>query len=297
VEIDRQAIERRDFPIARRGYEPAAVDAHLRALASEIAELQRERSAGGAEPSLAATAGSQVQSILAAAEAAAADIERQAREDAAATRDAAERDAASTREQAIDHARGHVAAISQAAGALLERVGSVDGEVAALLDSLRDGAGRLANDLTALDADMAGLYDAAAGRTPARAVGAEATQPSVPAPSPPPGIPRPSAAASQPPPPTSPPASGAAAPSVRPPQSAPAPLSPSEGAAPDVHVDPEAPAAATADDDDLDGARLVALNMALNGESREQADRYLAENYRLADRRRLIDEVYAAIEG
>jgi hypothetical protein len=54
---------------------------------------------------------------------------------------------------------------------------------------------------------------------------------------------------------------------------------------------------ATALDDDLDGARLIALNMALNGEPREQADRYLAENFELADRAKLLDEVYAAIEG
>ena len=59
-----------------------------------------------------------------------------------------------------------------------------------------------------------------------------------------------------------------------------------------MHVDPEAP-----DDGDLDGARLIALNMALNGESREDTDRYLAENFQLADRGKLIDEVYAAIEG
>jgi hypothetical protein len=49
--------------------------------------------------------------------------------------------------------------------------------------------------------------------------------------------------------------------------------------------------------DDLDGARLVALNMALNGDSREAADRYLAENFDVPDRERLLDEVYAAIEG
>jgi hypothetical protein len=42
---------------------------------------------------------------------------------------------------------------------------------------------------------------------------------------------------------------------------------------------------------------LVALNMALNGDSREAADRYLAENFNVADRERLLDEVYAAIEG
>ena len=47
---------------------------------------------------------------------------------------------------------------------------------------------------------------------------------------------------------------------------------------------------------DIDGARLVALNMALNGEPREQADRYLAENFQLTDRAKLLDEVYAAIE-
>ena len=60
-----------------------------------------------------------------------------------------------------------------------------------------------------------------------------------------------------------------------------------------------APAAAApgAEGADLDGARLIALNMALNGESRADTDRYLAENFELADRGKLIDEVYAAIEG
>ncbi len=49
--------------------------------------------------------------------------------------------------------------------------------------------------------------------------------------------------------------------------------------------------------EDLDGARLVALNLALGGESRQQADRYLAERFELADRAKLLDEVYAAVEG
>jgi hypothetical protein len=48
---------------------------------------------------------------------------------------------------------------------------------------------------------------------------------------------------------------------------------------------------------DVDSARLVALNMALNGESRASTDRYLAQNFELADRQKLIDEVYAAIEA
>jgi hypothetical protein len=48
---------------------------------------------------------------------------------------------------------------------------------------------------------------------------------------------------------------------------------------------------------DIDGARLIALNMALNGDSREQTERYLAEHFDLPDREKLIAEVYAAIEG
>jgi len=306
VDIDRQAIERRDFPISRRGYEPAAVDAHLRALASEIEQLQRERADGGSEPSLASTAGSQVQSILAAAEAAAADIEQQARESARATREDADRDAAQTRAEAIERARAHVAAVSQATAVLLERVGAMDSEVSTLLESLRGGANRLAADLAAVETNMGELYDAAAGRGVTHAVAGEAqSQPSVPVP-PQPGPPTPAASASPIPPP---PPSGAAAPSVRHAQSSPPPLSPPETAEPAAHVDPEAPpprqriagSAGTGSGDldsgDLDSARLVALNMALNGDSREDAERYLAENFTLADRGKLIDEVFAAIEG
>lgn len=48
---------------------------------------------------------------------------------------------------------------------------------------------------------------------------------------------------------------------------------------------------------DVDGARLIALNMALNGDSREETDRYLEQHFDLPEREKLIDEVYAAVEG
>jgi ABC-type transporter Mla subunit MlaD len=288
VDFDRQAIERRDFPIARRGYEPAAVDAHLRALASEIEQLQRELSDGGGQTSLASSAGAQVQSILAAAEATAAELEREAGDSARTTREQADNDAARTREQAIAQARAHVAAVAQATAVLLERVGAMDAQVSALVDSVRTGADRLASDLSAVESNMGELYDAAAGQSVTRAVAGEPpAQPSVSAP---PAPPQPASRA--PAPPIPPPPSGAAAPQVRPALGDAPPLSPPEAAEPDVHVDPEAP-----DNGDLDGARLIALNMALNGESREDADRYLAENFQLADRGKLISEVYAAIES
>jgi hypothetical protein len=59
----------------------------------------------------------------------------------------------------------------------------------------------------------------------------------------------------------------------------------------------EEPETAPQRPEDLDGARLVALNMALSGESREQTDRYLADSFQLSDRAKLLDEVYAAVEG
>ena len=67
-----------------------------------------------------------------------------------------------------------------------------------------------------------------------------------------------------------------------------------------VEDEPEAaplePAAAETEDD-VEGARLIALNMALNGQTREETDKYLAENFDLADRTTLLDEVYATVEG
>jgi hypothetical protein len=256
VEMDRQAIERRDFPIVRRGYDPSSVDLHLRTLAAEIEELRRQVSGAGRD-SLASAAGAQVQGILEAAQASAQAIESEAATDAARAREEATEDARRTREQAVATAQERVAAVSAATEALLQRVGSMDGETRALVESLRGGAGRLVSDLEGLSVEMGTLYDAAAGRS-----GVEVATSAKPA-----------------------------APVVDTPAVPSSPAAPARnGTEPVVEVAP-------AGGEDLDGARLVALNMALNGDSREAADRYLAENFDVADRERLLDEVYAAIEG
>src|SRR5204863_344228 len=57
----------------------------------------------------------------------------------------------------------------------------------------------------------------------------------------------------------------------------------------------EAAVAESSADADTEGARLIALNMALNGTSREETDRYLAANFDLPDRGALLDEVYARV--
>jgi cell division septum initiation protein DivIVA len=61
---------------------------------------------------------------------------------------------------------------------------------------------------------------------------------------------------------------------------------------------PAAPAAApNGAANDADGARLVALNMALSGASREETDRYVAEHYDLPDRSALLDDVFASADA
>ncbi len=286
MDLDRQSIEKRDFPIGRRGYDPAAVDAHLRALATQVEELQRTVAGRGAD-SLAATAGTQVQAIVAAAEVAAAEIESDAQASADSTRAQAAQDAQKTRADAIAQAQAHVAAVGRATATLLERVESLDGETGALVDSLRAGARRLAGDLAAVETNMGELYDAASGRAPGTgtvsAVATEQAAPKIEEPARPQDVPAPPVAAASPSLSSS---SSSPPPPPPPPSPPPAPVPPVTEESPPV-----------AENGDLDGARLVALNMALNGDSREEADRYLAENYEVADRQKLLDEVYAAIEG
>jgi len=119
-------------------------------------------------------------------------------------------------------------------------------------------------------------------RIPSAPPVAKAPEPATPAPS--------TVAQAPPPPPEAPPLKASASAPVAAEPVPPAPAVASTLA----QADAAAPAGANGD---LDGARLIALNMALNGESRADADRYLAENFSLSDRGKLIDEVYAAIEG
>jgi len=330
VDLDPQTVERRDFPISRRGYDPAAVDAHLRALAAAVEELKRAAAAPGggrASDSLAASAGSQVQAIVAAAEVAAAEIESEAQANAEQTRAQAQADAEKTRADAIAQAQAHVAAVGRATATLLARVESLDGETGALVDSIRAGGTRLAGDLAAVETNMGELYDAAAGRANAEsgkasgpgadageghevvsAVAKERPEPHVP--------PRPDDVPAPPVASTAAPASSASPPaaalSASPPEPAsssppgtltpPIPSFPARGEtsqppAPPAQEPLELTPEPSSENGDAEGARLVALNMALNGDSREETDRYLAENYEIEDRAKLLDEVYAAIEG
>jgi hypothetical protein len=82
-------------------------------------------------------------------------------------------------------------------------------------------------------------------------------------------------------------------------------VSPAEVPAPVAPAAPE-PAAATpaaraaqpaVTPPGAEGARVIALNMALGGSSRDETASYLAENFELDDPGALLDEVYARVGG
>jgi len=236
VALDRQTIMRDDFPSNRRGYDPAAVDAHLDRIADAVDEMRRQ---AAAPAPLSAQAGEQVKAIVEAAERGAQEI----------------RDAAQT------EAREHVANVTAAADRLRERIEQMERDMTQLVIDLREGADRLRGDLDGLQAGTDALSTA------------RAATPSAPAPSP--TLPEPRAVAPPPEP--------------RP--------EPEPAAAQEPAAAPDPPATHEPKNGDSAAARIVALDMALSGTSREDTDRYLAENYDLADRAALLDEVYAAAGG
>jgi len=267
VALDRQTIEKKDFPIGRRGYDPEAVDAHLHTLADEIDELKR--SARRRSESLAAAASEQVRSIVEAAETSAADIQRQAEDEARDIRAEASNEAEATREHATSEARDYVGRVSESTSGMLERIDAMEAELSALIESLRTGSNRLNADLQLLEGNLTSVKNAVVPRPQF-----EPEQPVARRPEPAPAsVAEPFEERAE--------VTGAAAGEVI----ADAPAEPAP-----------APQARTNGGDD-DGARLIALNMALNGTPREETDKYLAENFRLTDRRGLLDEVYSSVEG
>jgi DivIVA domain-containing protein len=274
VALDRQSIEKKDFPIGRRGYDPEAVDAHLAGLAEEVDELKR--SARRRSETLASAASDQVRAIVEAAENSAGDIQRQAEEDARDIRAEATSEAQRTRDQASEQAREYVAKVSESTAVMLQRLDAMESELGALIESLKTGSNRLNADVQLLEGNLTDLTEAATTRPRFEPEGETYIEyPSTP----------------------EEPAVAVVYEEVE------------IDASPDEAVLDKGPALAGVDSDtaesdavaedgsdDTEGARLIALNMALNGTPREETDRYLAENFQLVDRRGLLDEVYASVE-
>jgi DivIVA domain-containing protein len=265
VALDRQSIEKKDFPVGRRGYDPEAVDGHLSSLADEIADLKR--SARRRSDTLASSASDQVRSIVEAAESSAADIQRDAENEAREIRDEANAEAQATREQATEQAREYVGAVSESTDTMLKRLDSMETELGSLIESLRTGGNRLTADLKLLETNLTEVSGVVVPRPQ--------FEPEEPAPAP------------EPEPAAEPEPVAAEAESVS--ESAPAEAEAEQATNGEV--------AGGGGGDDAEGARLIALNMALNGTPREETARYLKENFALSDAKGLLDEVYASVDG
>jgi DivIVA domain-containing protein len=254
MELERGQIQRRDFPQARKGYDPQAVDTHLRTIADEVEGM---KNAQPAQSSLAGTAASRVEAIVAAAEASAREIEERAHSDAEEIRARAEQEAAAR----VKGAQDSIDRLVDAAQALQREIDDVVGRIA----TLRDG-------VEAIQADVESASRPAESTAAARA-------------------------------------SGTAAAPVGPIHPEPAPEPPAPVIVPEEEPEPEPEPEPEAEPETLEprpkpgadgeraseGARLIALNMALSGTSREETARYLRENFELADPDALLDEVYAKV--
>jgi DivIVA domain-containing protein len=150
--MDRESIERRDFPVGRRGYDQAAVDEHLRRVADEIDNLRANPNTRPAPAPLSAGTSEQVRAILEAAETGAAEL----------------------RAQAGREAGDHVARVEQAAGGMLSRLNELEGELNRLLDALRASGEKLNDGLAQLQRQVGEFGGAAAPRDEVVELGGEA---------------------------------------------------------------------------------------------------------------------------
>jgi cell division septum initiation protein DivIVA len=281
VALERQSIEKRDFPVGQRGYDPEAVDAHLSALADEVEEYKR--AARQRSDTLASSASDRVRAIVEAAESSAAEIQRAAEEEAHEIREEATNAVRAARDHASEQAREYVGRVAESANAMLERIGAMEHELSGLIESLRTGSNRLDADLQQLQSELAHVGEVVGPRPrfePEAAAPAEALTG---------GFGHDTGVDPE-----------AASENGAPHADAPMPEAaefqevvgdPGHGSAGDAAAGPGQNAG------DTEGARLIALNMALNGTPREETARYLSENFQLADAGRLLDEVYASVDG
>ncbi len=295
--LDRQSIEKRDFPIGRRGYDPQAVDEHLTAIANEVEELRV--SARRHNESLASSASEQVRAIVEAAEASAAEILRQAEAEAREIRTEAAQEAQAARTDASTQARDYVGRVSEATGVMLQRLNAMESELSSLIDGLRTGSNRLNADLQLLEGNFEDVRESVGPHG-----GFEDEEPEATAgPAAAPIVAAAPAVAAEPGNElatdgvqTFEPGSDIHSPEVEAHGEAVSAAIPDEVEA-ESHLAEAAHDTGDGVDEDVESARLVALNMALNGTPREETEQYLTDNFALADQQALLDEVYDSVEN
>jgi septal ring factor EnvC (AmiA/AmiB activator) len=185
-----------------------------------------------------------------------------AAENVRAILEAAEQSAAALRAEAAREIDAQLERAEAVAARLSERSDQIERSLQGLADSIRD-------ELSALKADLEELRAVGEGVADVRTSASEAAAAAAPEPERPPQ------------PPTEPRPEPKPAPPAEPPPE------PGESAS-DLATERSA-------GDGHEGARVIALNMALSGSPREETARYLAENFELEDPEGLLDEVYTRV--
>ncbi len=290
--MEREQIIRDDFPTARKGWDPAAVRAHLESVADSTAS-------GPAEPNLGDVAAGQVKSVLAAAESAASEIAASARAEATAIVDSARAQASELLDRAKADAGTRATAAQKA------------------VDGLVDEAERLRAQVAALSERVAGAAPESKPSTPKAEVPGpvvvpEPTPPTIPEPMPDP-VPEPKPQPSPDPLPDPVPEPTPDPVPEPTPEPTPDPTPPEPAAEPagagatteDLVAQLRAGSAAgdakngsssapAISDSDAGAARLVAMNMALDGADRETIAAQLREEFgEVQNVDGLLDEVIA----
>ena len=295
VELDRTYIERTDFAVARRGYDPDEVDRHLREIAQAVDDLRREQQRRTSSTPIAGAAVEQVQAIVEAAERSAAEIVAGAEREARQLTDAAAVGATELREQASQEAAARIEAVQDATTKMLQRADRLETEVDRILETLRSAAGFMVENLRgatgSLVEDLRGGSSTLRRELETMREGlADVREPR------PRGAVRPERPARVE---QDLPASSRVEPIAEQPPETRA-LGGTNGDS-DLAVEDareleeahraSAPRGPSGGEDE--NARVIALNMALDGKPREETARYLSENFDLADQDALLDDVYS----
>jgi DivIVA domain-containing protein len=165
--VDREAIERRDFPVGRRGYDQAAVDEHLRRVADEIEALRANPGVRPPVTPISAGTSDQVRAILEAAETGAAEL----------------------RADAGRQAGEHVARVEEAADGMLAKIDELENQLTALVDALHRSSEQLTEGLSGLHEQVSQFgadgepEPAATAPAPAPEAATAVPEPETPAPS------------------------------------------------------------------------------------------------------------------
>jgi DivIVA domain-containing protein len=310
LDLDRHFIERNDFSAARRGYDPDEVDRHLAEIADAVNELKRSQKRSPS--SLAATAADQVRGIVEAAERSATEIQEQAEAEAKRIVDDATTRSRETREKADADAVQRVSQAEEATERMLERTNGVESEIDRLLSEMRAAAGNLVENLrssaTSLNQELTSIREEYAGVRESRLEsGARSDR------GPAAVAPEPDADEVDEGPVDAEPEVVLEVAEVEETAIREVPAdedleTAEEPAVAEAEVEPEPeeeeapaePARSSGGGRSIrgaEGARLIALNMALNGTPRDETARYLSQNFDLDDQDSLLDEVYARVGG